>query len=140
MIPSNTLLLKILLCIIGLLSLTACNLSNNIKVSPVATADIPKVEILAPANNALVYENTDFPIDIIARDQSSGITKVEMYVDGELVNEASPDGKISVPVFRVEMNWLARGLGKHVLSFISYRLDGTRSDESLINIDVVTRP
>ena len=124
--------------ILSAVFITGCNLTQPAE-TPVPTADIPRVTFQSPLNNSTVIEFTDFPIDIWAED-SVGINKIELYVDGEKHNEASPVNAVSVPVFRVEMNWLAQGVGKHTLSAIAYRLDGRRGDETIINIEVLPRP
>jgi hypothetical protein len=58
-------------------------------------------------------------------------------VDDELVNSATPEASVAEPVFRVEMNWLAKGPGFHAITAIAYRLDGTRSDAATLLIEVL---
>lgn len=119
------------------LMLTGCNLGTP-QATPVPTPDIPTVQILSPPNNAQVIENTDFDIDILAMDESEGVQKVELYVDEVLINESAvADAPQSQ--YRVTMNWLAQNEGLHVLSVIAYRADDTRSDETIINIEVLPR-
>lgn len=124
-----------------LLMLSGCNLGRPAAPTPTAppTPDIPTAEFLAPPNNSQVFEGTDFALDIVARDSGSGITRLELYVDGVKINEAEPENGLSVPVFRVEMNWLAQGIGLHALEAIAYRADGTRSVEGRLTIEVVAR-
>ena len=126
----------ILLLCLGLL--TACSLAQPTP-TPLPTPDIPQVEILSPANNQQVLEGIDFDLDILAADSSSGIQKIEMYVDEVLINTAQPAAG-PAPIFRVTMNWLARGLGFHVIHAIAYRPDETPSDESRITLEVIPRP
>ncbi len=116
--------------------LSACNLTAATP-TPVPTPDIPRVEIREPANNRQVVEGVEFDIDIVARDASTGISRVELRVDGDLLNEAQPIEETAVDVFRVTMNWLARDPGLHVLEAIAYRPDGTASDPAIINIEVL---
>jgi hypothetical protein len=120
-----------------ILFMTGCNLGTP-QATPVPTPDIPTIEILSPPNNAQVIEDTDFDIDILAKDASQGIQKIELYVDGALINDNIAEGG-TVPQYRVTMNWLAQGVGLHVLSVIAFRADGTQSDEVVINIDVIPR-
>lgn len=123
--------------IVLMTGVSACNLGTPSATS-VPTPDIPSVEILSPPNNVQVIENTDFPIDIVGRDNSVGVDKIELYVDETLINESvKTDG--AVPAYRVTMNWLAKGIGFHVISVISYREGGLRSDEVIINIEVIAR-
>lgn len=117
--------------------LTACNL-NTVEPTPIPTPDIPRVRFEYPSNNDQVYINTDLTVDIVAQDQSVGISRLEFYVDGELIQDGTPpDGLVSI--FRVNMNWLAEGLGLHTLSAIAYRPSGIPSEEAIIAIEVIPR-
>jgi len=128
---------KIAYLLIMMLVMISCNLGTP-QATPVPTPDIPIVQILAPPNNAQVIDGIDFDIDILATDPSQGISKVELYVDEVLINESVVSGTPQ-PQYRVTMNWLAQGTGLHVVSVIAYRADETRSDETILNIDVVPR-
>ena len=120
-----------------MLFVAGCNLGTP-QETPVPTPNIPTVQILAPPNNAQVIEGTDFDLDILGVDESQGIFKIELYVDGELINDnVALTG--ALPQYRVTMNWLAKGVGFHVVTVIAFRADETRSDEALINIEVVPR-
>jgi len=128
---------NIILMVMLIAIMSGCNLGTP-QETPIPTPDIPTVQILAPPNNAQVIDDTDFDIDILGVDPSQGIAKIELYVDGELINENSAvDG--ALPQYRVTMNWLAKGVGFHVVSVIAFREDNTRSDEVVINIEVVPR-
>lgn len=120
-----------------MLVMSGCNLGTP-QQTPVPTPDIPTVQILTPPNNAQVIDGTDFDIDILAIDESQGIFKIELYVDGELINDNIAVGG-TLPQYRVTMNWLAKGVGFHVVSVIAFRQDDTRSDEVVINIEVIPR-
>jgi len=125
------------LCIGLIIALTGCNLGAP-QATPVPTPDIPTVEILAPPNNQQVFDGTNFDIDILARDASQGIKRIELYVDETLINESTVVSGTQ-PQYRVTMNWLAQGVGFHVISAVAYREDDTRSDEFLINLEVIPR-
>jgi hypothetical protein len=116
--------------------LLACNLATATPTL-VPTPDIPVVEILDPPNNRQIVEGTEFNIDIVARDSGAGIAKIEVLIDGELINSATPFENIIEPVFRVQMNWLANSVGIHVIEAIAYRQDGQPSDPTLITIEVL---
>lgn len=119
------------------LLMTACNLSATSAPTATPLPELPTVEFLSPPNNSRVIEGVDFDLDIFAKDAGAGIARLELYVDDEIVNDATPQAHISVPELRVTMNWLAEGTGFHVLSVVAYRLDGTRSDEALLTVEVV---
>jgi len=116
-----------------------CNL-NTVSPTPAPTADIPRVEFLypesSPDNPARVVEGTDLTIDVVARDETAGIYRVELYLNGQLLNESPPQLE-PLPVFRVEMNWFANGIGRHVLSAIAYRQDGTQSNMTTLMVEVI---
>jgi hypothetical protein len=121
-----------------LVALSACNLTApDPTVFP--TPDMPQVTFQSPQNNAQVFENFDLVVDIVARDTTLGITRIEFYVDGDLLIEGTPPDEEVVEVFRVNMNWLAQGLGLHTLSAIAYRPDNTPSDEAIIAVEVLPR-
>ncbi len=129
---------KPVLLLAACLGLFACNLTQPAPTL-IPTPDLPQVVILDPPNNRQVIEGVDFPIDILARDEAAGVARLELYVDGELINSATPFYNITEPLFRVEMNWRARGVGLHVIEAIAYRQDGTPSDPALITIEVLPR-
>jgi hypothetical protein len=114
----------------------ACNLSTT-QPTPLPTPDLPRTEILAPANNARVVEGTEFEFDVVGRDDTLGIAKLELRIDETTVHEVMPTEGGAVPVFRATMNWLAAGVGLHVVEAVAYRPDGTTGDAALINIEVV---
>lgn len=129
---------RALIC--GLLAamLAGCNLGSPAP-TPIPTPDLPSAEITAPPNNRQVVEGVEFDIEIVARDSTAGIAKVELYVDEELINEAAPADSSSVPVFAVTMNWRAAGAGFHIVEAIPYREDGTQGDPAAITIEVLSR-
>ncbi len=131
--------MRALFGILIICGLAACNLTTATP-TPAPTPDIPTVEILAPPNNSQVYEGVDFTIDIIGRDDGAGVARIALYVDGEEINAATPEVAPTVPQLRVEMNWLARGVGLHSIAAVAYRLDGTASDEAILTIEVLPRP
>jgi hypothetical protein len=120
----RTLLIALLLC--------ACNLVTQ-QATP--TPAVPTIEFQFPANNVAVAEGTDLQIQLLARD-AVGIARVELRVDDQPHQEASPVESVSVPIFTVDMNWLAKGVGFHALQATAYRLDGTASTPILINVNV----
>jgi len=91
------------------------------------TPDLPQVRFLFPENNAQVYDGAEILVDILAEDATAGIVKIDFLVDGVKINEGIP-AAVTSP-FRVQMNWIANGIGGHTLSVISYRADGTTSLE-----------
>lgn len=124
----------LLLCCLCVGMASACNLTAS---TPPPTPDLPTVRFVAPANNARVLQGTDLTVDIFAEDSAVGIARVEFRVDGAPVGDGGPPQFGVETRFRVQMNWLAQGIGAHVLSAIAYRPDGTPSDETFIVVEVV---
>jgi hypothetical protein len=127
---------NLLIAIALILALAGCNL-DSATPTPAPTPDIPTVAFLYPDNEARVTEGTDLTLDIVARDATAGIQRIELYVNGQLLNTATvPDFQVE-PVYRVEMNWFANGVARHVLSAIAYRADGTPSEETFLDVVVI---
>ena len=103
----------------------------------IPTPDLPRVQFISPANNSRVVQNTDLTIDLFAQDSTLGIAKIEFYADGNLIKEASLPNYAVQTDFRVQVNWLAQGVGLHALSAIAYRPDGTQSNEMFLSLEVV---
>lgn len=123
--------------LVGLV-LTACNLQQGAP-TPLPTLDAPLVEFLSPVNGSTVFEGTDLIIDLVARDTGAGVAKVELLVDDLSHQEGEPVESAAVPTFTITMNWLAQGLGRHSLTALAYRPDGTASPPTIISIEVVAR-
>jgi hypothetical protein len=122
------------------LLVAGCNLSAAAPETPVATPDVPVVEFLYPPNNSTVLEGTDLTLDIVARDTSIGVSRLEVYLNDVLLREVELADYTVEPVYRIQVNWLADGAGLHALTAIAFRPDGTRSDEGRITLEIVPRP
>lgn len=118
-------------------TLTGIIAGCTLEATPIPTPDIPRVQFIAPANNSRVVNGTDLTIDLFGQDSTLGIAKIEFYADGSLIKEASLPNYDVQTDFRVQVNWLASGLGFHALSAIAYRPDGTPSNEAFLSIEVV---
>ena len=121
----SALLLVTLLC--------ACNLVTQ---DATPTSAVPTVLFQFPANNVSIVEGTDLQIQLLAQD-AVGIAHVELRVDDQPHQDGKPVEAVVVPVFTVDMNWLAQGVGLHSLQATAYRLDGTASTPVLINVNVM---
>jgi hypothetical protein len=122
----------LMLCLL----LAGCNLSTG-TLTPVPTADVPQIEVINVENGASAYVGTDLTFDIVARDATAGVVRIELRVDGMLLNETETPDSQPQTVFRVLMNWVAEGEGRHFVSLIAYRADGTPSNELRLLLDVV---
>ncbi len=128
---------NLFLFLICLVPTSACNLDKPTP-TPFPTPDLPRVEILAPPNQQQVVEGTEFDIDILAVDHSLGIRRIELYVDDLFVKSSETTDGVKQE-YRVTMNWFAQGLGWHSIKAVALRDNGTRSDEHLIALQVISR-
>lgn len=126
------------LCVVLACWLSACNLSS-VPPTPIPTRDAPTVQFLFPVNESTVIEGTDLEIQIAALDNGAGIARVDLLVDDFKHQEGAPEVSGAVPGFTVLMNWLAQGVGRHSLTAIAYRADGSQSDPVVIVINVLPR-
>jgi hypothetical protein len=125
----------LILSVLVTLVLCGCNLVGQ-DAAPTSTPEIPTVEFQFPTNNVAVVSGTDLQIQVLAQD-SQGIARVELSVDGQPHQTAAPVDSETVPVFTVDMNWLAEGVGLHALQAVAYRADGSASNPALINVNVM---
>ncbi len=121
------------LCLSLLIITVGCTLSTG------DTTPVPElvVEFVFPANNLSIAAETDLQIQIVARSATTGITHVELLVDGVIVRTATPIEAAAVPVFVVDMNWLAEGDGFHVIEAIAYGDSGSVSTPARIRVNVI---
>ena len=117
--------------------LSACNLIAG-TLTPTPVPNIPTIEFQYPANDSTVAQGVDVQIQLLAQDAiGDGISRVELLVDDQPHQEGVPLISRAVPVFTVEMNWLAESVGLHSLSAVAFRADGTSSVPTTIRILVV---
>lgn len=123
----------------ALVVLMACNLAQPAP-TPIPTPDLPTVEIIDPPNNVQVIEGTTFAFDVVGRDATQGVSKIELSIDGALISQVNPFDVVAAPVFRAQINWTAQGVGLHVVEAVAFRPDGQRSDGALLTIEVIPAP
>jgi hypothetical protein len=126
----------VLWLVVLVIVLCGCNLQSADSITPMPTPDLPRVEILSPSNNAQVVVGTEFNFDIVARDETVGIGKVELRINDQVIQEAEPP-EGAVDVFRVQMNWLPQNEGIVLVEVIPYRPDGTQGDPSRLSLEII---
>ncbi len=129
--------LTVFALIVSVVALAACNLSNQPQPTATPTPELPQAQFVSPPNNSTVIQGTDLEFEIAASDKGIGIARVELRVDEQKINERGPEVSAAVPVFTVRMNWLAQGLGRHAISAVAYRPDGTQSNTATLIINVL---
>lgn len=127
---------RLLAAFLILLALGACNLDQG---TPVPTPDLPQVHITQPENGRQVFEGVNMTIEIEAVDESVGITKVELYVDGALVKDSTIPNYQVEPIYVVQMSWRAQGIGRHIIEAKAYRAGDIESRPHFIEVEVIPR-
>ncbi|MCY4105821.1 MAG: Ig-like domain-containing protein [Chloroflexi bacterium] len=123
--------------------LAACNLISTAG-SPAAVAptpDIPRVRILNPANNARLMRGETLILEVLAEDDGAGIHQVRLFVDdplaeGEPYAAATAFNDIATAAFMAHLVWEGERSKSYLLTVVSYRADGTRSDGASISVHV----
>lgn len=123
--------------------LAACNLISTTG-SPAASAptpDIPRVRILNPANNARISRGETLTLEVLAEDDGAGIHQVRLFVDdplaeGEPYAAATAFNDIAAAAFMAHLDWEGERSKSYLLTVVSFRADGTRSDGTSISVHV----
>ena len=124
------------------LTLAGCNLRsvNAPTDTPYPTPNIPQVRFVFPENRSSVIEGTDLAVELLAEDPGVGIAKVQLLVDDSPQGEGKPEVASSVPAFSAKIHWIAKGIGLHSLTALSFRADGTSSAPATLLLLVIVRP
>jgi len=124
------------LIVMILFVVSACTLEQP-TVEP--TPDLPQIMITEPENGRQVFEGVNVTVEIEASDGQVGISRLELYADGQLLQESSIPNYQVEPVYVVQMSWRAEGIGRHILEAVAYRPDETPSRSAIIELDVIPR-
>ncbi len=117
----------------ALLGTLACDVASL--VGGAGGGSKPTVVIQSPANGAQFREGEEIAVQSTARD-ASGITRVELSVDGAAVRTDTPPVPQGQVAFTLLQKWKALP-GSHTLSVRAFNASGTGSDPALISITVV---
>jgi len=96
----------------------------------------PTITIAAPTSDAQFEEGDDVTILSSAND-AKGVTRVELYVDGDLYRTDSSPSAEGEKSLAMAQTWVAADPGTHSLSVIAYNVDGAESDPWAVTIKVV---
>jgi hypothetical protein len=128
------------LCIVlPLLATTGCNLNTPQGGEEQAITGAPIVRMIAPLPNAPYREGVGVPIQAQISNAGSDIDRVEVSVDGTVVQTfaaPNPDGR---PAFSITHTWPAAGSGTHSIDVIAFRADGSASPSVAVSITVVVQ-
>ena len=110
---------------------TACGLPAQ-----VGQARLPVVQVLAPVNGQQVLLGQPLAVQSTATD-GQGVARVELWVDGVLVNmAANPAPAANVP-FAVHQTWTPTTPGSHSITVVAYNVAGAASNPVLVSVTVI---
>ncbi|HUW96028.1 MAG TPA: CARDB domain-containing protein [Anaerolineae bacterium] len=96
----------------------------------------PTITIAAPTSDTQFEEGDDVTILSSAND-AKGVTRVELYVDGDLYRTDSSPSAEGEKSLAMAQTWVAADPGTHSLSVIAYNVDGAESDPWAVTVEVV---
>jgi hypothetical protein len=96
----------------------------------------PTITITAPSSDAQFEEGEEVNVLSSAND-TKGVTRVELYVDGDLYRTDSAPSAEGETSLAMVQTWVAVDPGMHTLSVIAYNVDGAASDPWAVTIEVV---
>ncbi len=114
------------------LATLACDLPV---IGGLSTPSKPQVVIQSPASNMEFREGDEIAVQSLATD-ASGITRVELSVDGANVETSAPPIAQGQSSFTVLQRWKATA-GSHTLSVRAYNASGASSEVAVVSINVV---
>jgi hypothetical protein len=107
------------------LGVLACNLTQGnrppeAQLTPTSTAGTPSVTINSPATGSEVAVGQEVLVQSTARD-SIGVTRVELRVDGFIVNTVSSEAENGDTTFTVIQTWQPAEAGTAEIEVVAYR-------------------
>ena len=100
----------------------------------VALSDVPEVEIRSPQDNTEVVIQTEVQVYAHAVDKV-GVTRIEMRVDGLIVDTAASPEANGVPTMDSILSWTPNSVGPHVIQVVAFR-GNTRGNPKQITLTV----
>jgi len=110
---------------------TACSTGKS---TPVVSP--PVVAITSPAGGLTVQAGVDVPIDSTAND-TQGILKVELWVDGSLYRVDASSGSEGQTTFLASQPWHAAGVGSHTMVVKAHSKSGQVAESIPVTIEVL---
>src|SRR5262245_22821317 len=132
----------LVLVLLALWGLTACNLSGNpqaesIQTSAPPTNAKPAVTITSPADGSQVAVNTQVLVSANATD-SVGVQRVQLLANGQIVKTVSSQSPSGDANMNVLLDYTPRTAGTLNLQVIAYR-GGLASDPAQVTINVTAQ-
>jgi hypothetical protein len=100
----------------------------------------PTVLILVPTSGESFTEGQSVSVQSVAADPF-GVTRVELLIDGQFVEESRPPNPQGEVQFSVIQNWQAAGVGPHILLVRAFNAAGVSGETSIpIAVNSTTAP
>ncbi len=117
----------------------ACNLTQNAgppttAPTPTSSAGTPTVTINSPVNGSEVVRGEEVLVQSTARD-SIGVTRIELRVNGFIVNTVPSESPTGDTEFSVIQSWTPAEIGPATLEVIAYRAS-VASEPARITVNV----
>jgi uncharacterized protein YraI len=96
----------------------------------------PDVNILSPPSGSSFSAGEQILVQSTATDTGPGITRVDLLVNGSLVDSDNTPEGIPQNNFSILQIWTPDQPGDYILSVIAYRGDGVPSDPALISVNI----
>jgi hypothetical protein len=128
----NTIRVRHLVLLLVIALLLASTLACDIGGAPAK----PTVTITAPTSDA-EFEVGDEVTVLSSASDSKGVTRVELFVDGDLYRTDSSPSAEGEKSLAMAQTWTAEDPGSHTLSVVAYNADGAESAPWAVTIKVV---
>jgi hypothetical protein len=120
------------------LLLVGCNLNQSPTGETQAITGAPSVQIVAPQPNAIYREGVSVPVQAQIGNAGSDIARVEVLVDGSIVETFAAPNSSGALVFPITYTWTAAGAGPHTIDVTAFRADET-SGSATVGVTVVAQ-
>ena len=104
--------------------------------SGTTVAQIPSVVITAPVNGSQVQLNRPVTVQSTASDPS-GVTRMELWVDGVKIAEAASQAAQGQPTFTASLQWVPAIPGSHTLEIKAYNIQDRVNEPTTILVNAV---
>ncbi|MCB0169205.1 MAG: FHA domain-containing protein [Anaerolineae bacterium] len=119
--------------VIALAAITAFFL---VRGQETGATQVPTVVITAPVGGSEVQINVPVTVQATASD-SSGVTRLELWVDGVKTAEAASPVAQGQPTLTASLQWVPTSLGNHTLEIRAYNASGNVSEPTAVIVNAV---
>jgi uncharacterized protein YraI len=133
------------LVLLSALFLSACSLNlspdRNTTTNVIDNTTPPTVTLISPQANDTYLENLAVQIQASVGNAGADISRVDISVDGMVVQTLAAPNTMQTTVFSVPARWTAVGVGQHTIRVQAFRSNGLSGEASVVmNVVVQTTP